>query len=62
MKTVTITGNNAIDVDIKVQAINVLKELPADELDRLATLAKSPNARKKFMSNWNMIKRLTGIK
>lgn len=61
-KTIKITGKNVMDLDIRTTAINTLKDLPTEELDRLGTLARSETARNKFMSNWNMIKMMTGIK
>lgn len=51
-----------MDLDVRAKALNILNKLPTQELDRLGMLADNEGARKKFSSNWTMIKLMTGVK
>ena len=59
--TIKLQGNNAIDLQVRQTALQVLNNLPTDELQFLGQLAKSDKARKKLMSNKGTIKMLVGL-
>lgn len=60
--SVNVKGTSAMDLQTRANALNILNQLPTQELDRLGMLAANEGARKKFNSNWIMIKALTGVK
>lgn len=62
MATIKITGQNAMDLDVRAKAMKILNNLPTKELDRLGMLADNAGAIKKFNDNWTMIKLMTGVK
>lgn len=59
--TIEIQGSNAIDLNVRQQAISILNNLPTNELQFLGQLGKSEKARKKLMSNKGTIKLMCGI-
>lgn len=59
--TIEISGKNAIDLNVRQQAITILNNLPTDELQFLGQLGQSEKARKKLMSNKGTIKLMCGI-
>ena len=55
---ITVEATNVLELNAKVEAINKIKNLDIDTLDKLAQLASSQKAITKLKSNWLTVKTL----
>lgn len=53
---VTVEASNILELNAKLEALNKLKKLDVDTLNKLSQLASSQKAIDKLKSNWLMVK------
>lgn len=53
---ITIEATNVLELNAKIQAIEKIKKLDVDTLNKLSQLASSQKAIDKLKSNWLMVK------
>lgn len=60
-QTISISGSSPLDEKIRVDAINSIKNIPIDIIEKLGKLAKSEKAHEQLRDNWFLIKQMTGV-